>query len=199
MTTVKENDADVMFIHSYDSDGITRLYQFDERSDHDLDHNNQVKEIEGFVETRAYSFKNPFLLKNGEKRMYRLGETERSIKIILFSRPDSSGEWVKFWESDHLICRNKFDDSGSFIPTNSRAQTRSYVIVPTEKFGCCHKHGNKFLSVQYRIEFTGPMNMEHIVSVASQAQYETTITEKEKICKMVTYEDRKDYNYLITT
>lgn len=191
-----EESSDELFIHSCDIDGVNRFYYMDELSDYDIDQSGRVVEIEGFIETRGYTFENPLLLKQSERRFYRLGKIERSVKIKLFSRPENNSEWVNNWDEDHLVCRVSMVD-GVFNPSPSKPQTRSFVFVSSEKFSECYKYGSKFLSLQYRLEFKGPINLEAIVTTATLHDYDKTIQSKEKDCNILQYEYTPDYQYSI--
>jgi len=197
MTVVKSSASiDELFIHSHDKDGINRLYLMDESTDYDTDHSGKLREIEGFVETRAFTFSNALTLKQTEKRFYSLGQMPRTVKIKLFSRPDGQGEWFSQWTADHLICRNKIENH-VFTPKSSKPQARPLVSFSSEKFERCYPSTTKFLSIQYRVEFTGPIQLDSIALVASAQSMDTTTTSRETECKIMTYNFKPDYSYSI--
>jgi hypothetical protein len=191
------NKRDEMFIHSHDADGINRMYVMNEQSDFDIDHQGNTVEIQGFVETKAYTLKNPLLLKQADRRFYRLNVIPRTTKIILFSRPEVQGQWTEMWRQDHLVCRTKIDN-GVFVPVSSQGQSRPYVVTSSEKFSDCYKHGNRFIALQYRIEFTGPINLDSLVIVGSLVDHEKSVSKEETECLINTYDYLPDYGYSIT-
>lgn len=190
------SEKDVLYIHSHDKDGVNRMYVMDEESDFDIDHNDVPVEIQGFVETRAYTMKNPLLLKQADRRFYRLNLTSRSIKIKLFSRPEQQGAWTETWNANHLICRAKVEN-GVFTPTPHKGQTRPYVNVSSEKQWPCYPLGNKFLALQYRIEFTGPLNLDSFVVTGVLSGYDKMVSRDETECNSISYEHLPDYGYTI--
>ena len=168
-----------------------------ELSDFDIDHQGKTVEIKGFIETKAYTLKNPLLLKQSMQRFYRLNVLSRTTKIILFSRPEVQGSWTKMWESDHLVCRTKIEN-GVFVPVSSQGQTRPYVMTTSEKFSDCYKFGTRFIALQFRIEFTGPINLDSLVVVGSLVDHDKTVAKIETDCKINSYEYLPDYSYSIT-
>ncbi len=196
LTTVS-GDRDELFIHSYDKDGITRLYLMNESSDFDTDEQGNIREIEGFIETRSYTFQNPMLFKKMDRRFYKLNLIPRTIKIKLFSRAEAFGEWALMWCRDHLVCRTKIEN-GVLIPESHKGQTRSHVNVSEEKFPSCYKSGKNFLSVQYRLEFTGPINLDAVVGIAYLQDNEKTVSQEEVECETLVFSYRPDFGYSIT-
>ena len=190
-----EASKDEMYIHSYDNDKINRLYHMDEDADFDIDKAGNVVEIEGFIETRAYSHQNPLTLKSALKRFYRLNLLQRSTRIQVFSRPEPSGEWISMWNTKHLVGRNKIVD-GIFEPVNHMPQTRPFVYMPSEEFSACHA-GTKFISLQYRFEFKGPIYLDSLVISAKIDANEATVYQHETEKLTLIYPYRKDYDYSI--
>lgn len=196
LTVVKqERSRDILFVNSNDKDGINRLYMMDESIDFDVNYRNDRKEIEGYFETRAYNFKNPFTLKHTNGRFYRLGMTERSIHMNGYARTTLDGEWVGFFERDHLIQR--INSNSPFIPKATRAQVRDYVNLPDEKNPCCAKH-NSHIAIQYRFEFKGPLNFQHFIVTGTQESYDQTVTKTETEPTIRVYSDLPDYTYSIS-
>ena len=196
LTVVKEDSQrDKMYIHSYDKDGVNRLYSMEEDFDFDIAPGGQLKEIEGFLETKGYNFKNPFMLKKSTKRIYRLNEIPRSVSLCFYSRPECSGEWKAFWGTEHMIGRTR-TENGRLILEEHKPQTRDFVPLTTEKFHECHS-GEAFYSVQYRIEFKGPINFDSLIMSAVPVSNDITsyTHEKEKLTLIYSY--RPDYYYSI--
>lgn len=190
----KEGSRDTLFVHSHDRDGINRLYMMDEKIDYDVDYRGKRKEIEGYIETRAYNFKNPFTLKKTSNRFYRLGMTERSISLKGYARTSLDGEWVKFFDRDHLIRR--INNNYPFEPKATRAQVRDHVNLPDEIPPCCSRT-QQHIAIQYRFEFKGPLNFQHFIVIGNQENYDTTITSTETSPSIRVYSDLPDYTYSI--
>lgn len=196
LTCVKEQKKHELFIHSYDMDGVNRLYLMDEDTDYDTNHFGQLLEIEGFIETRSYTFESPKILKKLEKRSYSLNSTPRNINIILFSRPENEGEWTEFWNEEHLICRTRIENN-AFFPEPHKPQTRPNVIAADETFSPCFP-GSKVYSIQYRIEFKGPLALDSFLVIGHQEPNDLTVSSKETQCETLIYSYRPDYFYNIT-
>jgi hypothetical protein len=189
-----ESGRDILYVHSHDKDGINRIYYLNEDSSYDLDKNGNPKEIEGFIETKGYNYGSGLTLKSPQKRIYKLNEFDRDVSICVYSRPESSGEWVLMWGKKHLVCRNNIKD-GFFHPMSSSPQVRPFETMGSEKFGDCHK-GNKFFSIQYRIEFKGPLNLDALVLTSKQEPSESVI-KTDEVKRKLSHSYRKDYCYLI--
>lgn len=187
---------DEMLIYSYDNDGVNRLYIMDENTNYDVNEQGSVVEIEGFIETKSYNSKAPFLLKSAESRFYRLNSIDRSLNVAVYSRPEIQGEWVEMWRTKHLVCRTLIED-GVLIPQSHKPQTRSHVSMPEEKFSNCYALGKDYLSMQYRFEFKGPLNLESIILINKYKVFENTVAKQEQECYTIVYDFLPDYNYLI--
>jgi hypothetical protein len=188
MTAVTTDVRDILYVHSRDKDGINRMYWMNESSNYDLDESGAIREIEGFIETRAYDFDVPLLIKNPDRRFYRLNLTDRTISINVFVRPEVQGGWSEMSSLKHLICRDG---------ESSRGQTRPFVVLPEAKFSPCYEFGRKFIVLQYRIEFVGPLNLDSIISVATQSNNDLTVSQPETCCVTLSYDFRPDYYYSI--
>jgi len=196
LTTVAvENTKDKMYIHSFDGDGMNRLYLLNEDSDFDVDRDGKTVEIQGYIETRAYTHQNPLLFKAPNRRFYRLNSLSRSVDICVFSRPESHGEWVPMYGNKHLVGRVNIENH-TFSPSNHKPQTRAFVNMGEEKFSECYK-GRKFLSIQYRVEFTGPIYLDSLIVAATIDGYDATVTPTESQTIYLTYSFRPDFNYQI--
>lgn len=196
VTSVKQdNNKDVLFVHSYDVDGRNRLYMMDESLDYDLNHRNEWIEIEGFIESRGYHFKNPFLLKQTERRFLRLSPMERTININFFARMESNGQWAQFHEYEAKICRTVTELSGAFRPVNTKPQARKFINLPNEK-SC--DNNTDFIYIQYRFEFKGPIRIDYFALTASAKNPDMNVTSSDKSCIYLTYSYRPDYSYLIS-
>jgi len=169
-----------------------------EDSDYDTNEQGNVVEIEGFIETRGYEFENPLLLKSMERRFYKLNLFNRTTKIILFSRPETQGQWTEMWCAEHLVCRTRIENN-LLIPAAHKGQTRSHVNVSKEKFPQCYATGDKFLAMQYRIEFKGPINLDAFIVIGSLIDNEKNTAQPEKECTTLVYSYRPDYGYSINS
>jgi len=194
-TVIVENMKDRMFMHSFDKDGVTRMYFLNEESDHDVDRDGQVVEIEGFIETKAYTHQNPLLLKAPNRRFYRLNSLKRSVEMNVLSRPESHGEWVQMYHNKHLVGRVSIENH-MFTPTNHKSQTRPFVNMSSEKFSSCYP-GTKFLSIQYRVEFKGPLYLDAIIIAATVDGYDASVSPEETQTIYLTYSYRPDFGYEI--
>lgn len=196
LTVVKrESSRDVLYVHSRDRDGINRLYMMNEQIDYDLNHRGKIVEIKGMFETRAYNFKNPFSIKKINNRFYRLGKIERNVKINVYSRSTDDGEWVLFYDNEHLVDRS-MEINGNFAPSDKKGQTREYVNMSEEVKSCCN-NSTGHIHYQYRFEFEGPINFKHFVVIATQEPYDATATPRETTEFVSRYSDLPIYTYSI--
>lgn len=195
VTSVKQDSqSDILYVHSYDHDGSNRLYMMDGSLDYDINHRGERIEIQGFCETRGYSFRNPFLLKRTERKFMRLAPMERSININVYARPESNGEWIHFYRYGAKICRSI--DSDSFAPFNTKPRGIRFLNMPSEKIECAG--GSAFVYIQYRIEFKGPIKIDYLALAANVSDPDKTVTQTETECKYNIYSFRPDYSYLIS-
>lgn len=198
ITSVKrDNKRDILFIHSHDKDGNNRMYMCDGSIDYDVNHHGKRVEIRGFVETRGYSFDNPFLLKTTERRFLRLAPMERTVSLCAFARQESYGEWVSFYNNEFKIARTASNSTNTFNPLNTKPQGRSFVNLSQEKFTSCGS-GKSFIFVQYRFEFQGPIKFDYFAISANQSNSDKTDTAKEEDEKILIYSYRPDYGYSIS-
>lgn len=124
-----------------------------------------------------------------------MNEMDRDVHVCVYSRAESSGDWVQMWDKLHKVCRNNIKD-GFFFPMSSAPQVRPFEAMASEKFNECHR-GNKFFSIQYRVEFSGPINLDALVLTAKEEPFDLTVKSEEGDRIKLTYSFRKDYCYLI--
>lgn len=198
LTSVRTNDnLSKLYIDSYDSDGITRLYKIEDHSTFDKDENGNMIEIEGWIETKAYNYKNPFKLKKTKFIFYKAVEMIRNVSLCFYARFDFTGEWVSYFRKEHKVKTVQIKNE-LFEPVNSKSQSRQHVMATTELKGECNPNGDRYFSVQDRIEFKGFFTLGHLIRIGIEQEYEKqtdSIDEEEEI---LAYEGRKDYNYLIS-
>jgi hypothetical protein len=196
LTVVRHPESrDELYMVSYDKDKVNRLYQLVEDSDYDVNGFFKKVEIEGFIETRSYAHKSKYVPKVSYHRFYSLDLLERSVNITVRSRFDGSGEWVKLWSTDHLIDRNNIKD-GKFTPIPHKPQTRKKINLPQERTPEC-SNDDSFLSVQYRFEFKGPINLCAFVVIAQRKDYDKVTSRPETTERLLTYGSTPTFNYLI--
>jgi hypothetical protein len=194
MTSAKQSDRhDELFLWSYDEDGINRLYKMDENIDYDINHRGEKIEIKGWIEFRAFNFKSKVAFKESQAAFYQTYNMPRTVKLCFFARTQSSGQWEFVAERQHLI-ENVNTSAGYFQPENIQPQMRGPVNLPNESFKC---NTAPYLYIQDRIEFTGPIHIDHFVRVANVKVPDRTMPPKEKLTKLI-YGSRDDYSYSIS-
>lgn len=192
------NEKDALFIHSYDSDGINRLYRMVDDSDFDIDHQGNKVEIEGWIETRGYDYGQRFSLKKEHNRFYSLRQFPRSLKINIYSRTETLAGWVPYFEVEHFVGESyEILEDGGLDPKVSMPQTRYQVNTPSPDHAKCSTNGSSFLWVQDRIEFKGPIHLDSFIRSATVQELPTNMfVEKEP--QRLSYDYRPDFSYSIS-
>lgn len=190
----QENQRDILFIMSYDHDGVNRLYMADESLDHDVNHRGESVPIQGFIETKAYSFQARQLHKVIKHRIINFNSMPSNVSLKAYSRPATNMEWIQFHSGEFLIARQ--DSSvNHFNPITTHPQPRN-LVLPDEKSGCCSS-GSLF-EIQYRFEFKGPIRFDWFTIEADTKSPTLTATQPESQPKIIIHSPKKDYDYLIS-
>jgi len=191
------NEGDQLFIHSFDIDGINRLYRMVRNSSFDINSEGKRVEIEGWIETKGYDFKERFSLKKEGTKFYSLRPFNRDITIKMAARKEDTGRWIDYFTTTHKVGDSYTREAnGSITPVTSRPQTRSQVNLPGVNFNRC-KERDSFLWIQDRIEFTGPLHLDSFIRAGSAHTLETSVYQEEKTSISVSYEIKDDFSYYI--
>lgn len=199
LTTVQlPNEEDVLFIHSFDRDGINRLYRMVKNSDYDIGPDGQRIEIKGWIETRGYDYQQRFSLKKEHARFYSLRQFSRDLKINIYCRTETMGDWIPYHSVTHLIGESyKFDkEDGGLTPLVSLPQTRYQVNTASPNYSSCSGSGNSFLWAQDRIEFEGPIHLDSFIRTATIHTLPTSVFKEPERSRME-YDATPDFSYFI--
>jgi hypothetical protein len=154
-----------MYIDSFDTDGINRLYRYEPLIDYDVNHQGERIDIEAWLETRGYGFKFEEEPKRMFERYYSLRGLTRDLQIKVFYRSENDGEWQGIKTITHRVkttCR-----ADQLVPAPYRPQFRKKVNLPDEPESDCNLPsgigGSTFYSRQYRFELKGPFVLDRFV------------------------------------
>ncbi len=190
----QDNKRDILFVHSYDDDGVNRLYMMDGSLNHDVNHHGQRIEIRSTLETRGYNFKQGLINKKVNQRVLKTHPIERTYSLTAFARPEVNGPWTEFFNFTHKICR--IDGSKSFEPVNSHPVSKT-IVMADERFGECYA-GLSSNYIQYRFEFVGPIKINWFAIEAAPEAIDLTVTQSNDPCDISVYNYRPDFKYLIS-
>lgn len=197
LTSVKiPNEGDVLFVHSHDKDGVNRLYRMEKNTDYDINHRGERVEIEGWIETRGYDYKQRFALKKEHSRFYSLREFPRDLKINIYSRSEVLGGWEMYHEAEHLIGSNHDVTTQGVQPKVSLPQTRYQFNIAEPDYSNCSTRGNAFLWVQDRIEFKGPIHLDSFIRTGTIETLERTVSREPERTRME-FDATPDFTYSI--
>lgn len=195
-----------LFVDSYDTDGMTRLYRLNIKLDHDVNHLGDRVEIESWLETRSYGFKDLIAPKVTKARAYSLIDIPRDLEVATSSRTEHAGSWQEFFQAKHYIHRphTKLNDYGLNVidPVDASQQDRVNFKLPKENEGVPNYGGlggGKFIFRQYRFKFTGAYTLgPFLVYAASEKASEAVSpSESENDKKIARQTKLSDYNYTI--
>lgn len=186
-----------LWVDSYDRDGQTRLYKLNIRLDRDKT-DQGYREIESWLETRAYHFSNIPQLKTIISRSYTLSRIPRDLEVEAYSRREAFGEWEKFYERTHYVARIGHDVDYFNIPYYSpiksgSPQQRVNINIKTEST----KQANCYAR-QYRFHFKGAYTWASFYLTA-EPESDTGYVDKPEKNKetLVDYKRLLDYTYYI--
>ena len=198
MTEVHGNGREsAMYIHSFDSDGKTRLYRMDPQSDFDITPNGDRKEIEWSGDTRSFVYGERMAPKTPSYRFYALKDLKRDTRVRFSSRTESQGQWKEFWDYTHRASVNyKRTISGR----EPRKQHRPCVPMSNEQennntpgnFG-----GTGFFHRAYRWEITGPAKLSRVITGSDSQSKEFVAENEEEDSVELEYEVTDDFEYQI--
>lgn len=175
-----------LYVHSYDYDGVNRLYALDDKIDYDITSKGK-SEIESQILTRCYSFKNPIARKKASGQFYSIGDLSRTANVNISSRNSDVGELKQIWDTDHLIkecCIQK----GCFVNTNVFAQSREVVPVPENIPGDFHFRQDLF-------KIKGPFTLKGWVRQAIMSINQQSIYKAETQPYIASYTPEKIFSY----
>jgi hypothetical protein len=202
ITSVKShNRKHRLFVHSYDEDGVNRLYQFTD-SDHDFNHHCKRVEIESWAESRGFSFGNNLIPKINSEKFYKLRNIPRDLKVKIYSRTESSGEWKVYYDHTHLVGGLKRSENGGIVPNSIKPQNRDHVSLPQDSNHNSDAYGGfsgrDFFSIQDRFHFKGFCILDKFIRQAEiQGLNHNVIRESDRYQSI--YKNMNDFSYSIAT
>lgn len=196
------SNGDDCFVDSYDIDGVTRLYRIEPDKSYDTNHMGERIEIEGWIESRSYTFGDLASGKMPEAREYSLIDIPRDLDVTVYSRTDHRAEWVKFYDATHHVSNC---DAASVNPMQCGAynQARTRVSMPQEvksdRSTAGDISGTSFLMRQYRFAMKGAYSFVHFIIRAKEDKLPTTLFKKEEknSNKINRHNPLLDYSYNI--
>ncbi len=176
-----------LYIHSYDCDGVNRMYILDESSDMDYVIGKKPKEIESKLFTRMMSFDNGFAVKKPNGQSYSISEMPRDVSICIKTRSTDGSSFEKIYETIHKSNIASVDEGG--IPVNINFAKGQRDPVP---FG---DKQTAFVYKQDVIRLLGSANLQSIIRQAYLSPQEKTTHIAEKSVNKELYEPEKFFSY----
>lgn len=191
------NRSDRMFIWSYDKDGRTRLYQMRSDSSTDINHLGQRIRIRGFIETRGYTHKNPFLRKIPISRVMSFKDIGTNLEISFYSKAESQAKYQLVSTNTYLV--DTFRQEDDFTPVTGQKQQRSWQVFPEEKneIEIGKKSGNKYYFRMDRIEFVGDFTLDSLIRFATLDPPDTVVSKSDAEPSFESYTSTKMFTYHI--
>lgn len=158
-----------MFIHSYDYDGVNRIYAVDTTLDHDIDKDGNIVEIESKILTRSFNFGNDLQLKQTEYAFYSLKDIPRNLNVSIDTRIDEHGKLLRQWEFTHkvnpaVIVTNLAQEK-CFLRKPVHSENRDLVPVAQDPEEC---GGTNYFIRQDLFTFTGAYTLRRWARIATQ-------------------------------
>lgn len=192
------NRDDRFFIWSNDVDGQTRLYQMRQDSFMDMNHQGRNVRVRGFIETRGYAHKLPFVKKKPTLRVMNLKDIGTNLQISLYSKSESQGKFNLVDSREYLVDTFKLDEN-DMSPITGQKQQRIWQVFPEEKneteFG--KNSGNRYYFRTDRIEFTGDFTLDSFIRLANLEPADTSVSKEETAPSFEDYETPKMFGYQI--
>lgn len=195
LTELRGNSSPTfLFCHSYDADGITRLYRLDEDIDHDVDQFGNQREIERVIHLRSFAFGSDAVTKEVRSHEYGLYDFNRATEVAVSHRPDDSGPWQEFWRVTHSVaeqceeqetlgCYPK-QDRPSVVMEKHRNNPDVPGVIP----------GRKAFHHSYRMEITGPGELGRFLVDAEESQHAVRVFKEPKQSPQ-SWVDPDDFSY----
>lgn len=175
-TQSSRNASNRLYIWSHDIDGIMRLYQMRKDSFMDRNHLGQSVRVRGFIETRGYAHKNPYLLKTPISRVMSLKDISTNLSISFKSKSEAQGKFVDVCTNEYLVETYKIGED--FAPLSGQKQQRVYRVLPdepeTQEAGT--GGGNRYYYRTDRIEFSGDFTLDSFFRLATLELPDRTIS-----------------------
>jgi hypothetical protein len=192
-----EREGALMLIHSYDFDGVNRVYVYDESLDYDIDKDFKKKEIESKFLTRAFSHSASATPKQTDKAFYSLKDIPRDLKIKILTRPSDSGKFTEQWNVTHKVkgcCFGKTPIGNKcFTPKPIHPEQRELVVVSNDP-----ETVKKYFVRQDLFEITGPFTLQRWVRTASATDVSLTVFEENKNSCVNEYAGLRIYDYQLS-
>jgi hypothetical protein len=152
MTT--SEDTNNIFIMSYDTDCVNRLYTIDEDIDYDVDYKGKRVNIESKILTRLFDFEAPFISKKSKTQFFFI-ESKRDYNVNVYSRVSPESSFEEVYSSSVKI---KTPGGQSLFPfdTDSRISDKPIIFPDSDE---------EFFQKQDLFIFKGSINLlKHIRS-----------------------------------
>lgn len=168
LTSIRHKDhGSSLFIWSYDSDGINRLYKIDDDSHYDINKDFKKVEIESSIETRAFvGVKlSDIDLKKLTHVQIALANLGNNADIVVSYRDKPSDNWKK---TDRKQIRVK-RDPGSFSTKNT--SDASFVLRSDQS--------REFFTRQFKIDSKGQIGIDslRIIMELANVDYESNLSQ----------------------
>jgi hypothetical protein len=168
-----------LYFHSYDCDGVNRMYILDETADMDHVIGKPPKEIESKLFTRMMSFDNGFSLKKQLNQIYSVSGMSRDIRVKVLTRNSEDSSFKMVFDTVHKTDKCSIDSKGIFVNENLAQGDRSSISFSDSS--------GAFLFKQDLIKILGSCNVESILRQCVLSSPDTSAHTQERNAKRETY------------
>ena len=162
-----------LYIHSYDHDGVNRMYILDESADMDHSIGNKPKEIESKIFTKMMSFDNGFSLKKSDQQIYSVSQMSRDVCVEVLTRKAENASFDRIFTTTHKNNKCSIGIGSIFENTNDPFGYRDSVAF-SDKSG-------EFLFKQDLIKILGSCNLDSLVRQCYLVPLDKTTYLQEKV------------------
>jgi hypothetical protein len=178
-----------LYFHSYDCDGVNRMYIQDDTSDMDRVLGKPPKEIESKLFTRMMSFDNGFAFKKQQSQIYSISGMSRDVKVKILTRHSEDSSFKSVFDTVHKTDRCSVDPKGVFVNENLAEGDRPSISFSDSS--------GAFLFKQDLIKILGSCNIESILRQCTLTSPDTAAHTQEKNAKKETLCPEKFFSYNI--
>jgi hypothetical protein len=179
-----------LYAHSFDYDGVNRMYILDENSDRDTVIGEEPKEIESKLFTRMMSFENGFALKNTEQQLYSISKMSRDVCVSILTRHQETASFKEIFSTTHKVNKCSVDKKGVFVNENLNYGHRDTVNFSDKSQG--------FQFKQDVIRIQGSCNIDSLLRQCYIKQLDKTTHVQERIATREVLCNEKIFSYKLT-
>ncbi len=176
-----------LYFHSFDYDGVNRMYILDDNADMDHVIGQKPKEIESKLFTRMMSFDNGFSFKKQSAQAYSISGMSRDVDVSIFTRHSEDSSFKPIFHTMHKTNKCSVDEKGIFVNENLSMGDRPFVPFADSS--------GPFIFKQDLVKIRGACNIESLLRECYYSQIDKTIHTQEHKAKRETYCPENFFSY----